>query len=262
MTSPFADQTAATGEVRSPKGEFLEGPGPQPPRLQIIHLLLWTAGTAVVLGAWRGQLNVPVDFGLIRVLVIIQFFTLAPLLGAGVASLGVWAYRASRGIPFPFQPGHWVLVTLGLETVLRAGAFTVWRGLFGESIFNSADIRFVVWAITRSSISLIGAGLFLTAAVRVRAGLPWKFFLGGQAAHASVNSLIWAVRAFIRSWWPQRALFAEGAVACVCIVLLFVAAAGDRRQRTHRDWMHWLGVITGLAAMLTHVAWIVIVQFL
>jgi hypothetical protein len=262
MSSPFADQTAATGEARLPKGEFPEGTLPRQPRLQIVHLLLWTAGTAVVLGAWRGQLNeVPADFVLIRVLSMIQFFAVAPLLGAGVASLGVWAYRALRGIPFPIHPGHWVLVTLGLETLLRAGTSTVWRGLFGESVYDSTEIRFVVWALIWSSISLIGAGLFLTAAVRIRAGLPWKVFLGGQAAHASIISLRWAVTAFIPSWWPQLALFAEGVVACVCIVLLFVAAAGDRRQRTQRDWMHWLGVITGLAAMLTHVAWIVIFQF-
>jgi hypothetical protein len=125
-----------------------------------------------------------------------------------------------------------VLVTLGLETLLRAGTSTVWRGLFGESIFDSAEIRFVVGPLTRSSISSIGAGLFLTAAVRVRAGLPWKVFLGGQAAHASATGLGWAVTAFIPSWWPQLA------------------------------WMHWLGVITVLAAIFMRIAWIVILQFI
>lgn len=263
MTSPFGDQTAATGEARLPQEDLPEGTWPRQPRLQIIHLLLWTAGTAVVLGAWRGPANeLPAELDLIRVLSMIQFFTVAPLLGAGVASLGVWAYRASRGIPFPFHPGHWVLVTLGLETLLRAGASMVWRGLFGGFLFDSGEIRFVVWALTWSSISLIGVGLFLTAAVRVRAGLSWKVFLGGQAAHASAISLRWAVTALLPTWWPPLASFAEGVVACVCIVLLFVAAVGDRRQRTHRDWMHWLGVITALVAMLTHVTWIVIVRFI
>ena len=105
MAAPAPDNSSLTTE-------------PRKERLQIVHMLVWTATTAVVLGLDRatsepsnGELGAwPLIFGL----------SYGPLVGAGVAAWLLMFWRIwTEGPRFPSQPGHWLLLLAGTSGVMQ-----------------------------------------------------------------------------------------------------------------------------------------------
>ena len=254
--------------MKQPMNERTENTLPPQPRLQIIHLLLWTAGTALVLATWRHGVDAYQEYpSAIRLLMLVQLVFHGPLEGAAVASLGVWAYRARKGIPFPVSPGEWTLVVYGVKAVAWAVMATLWRGLFGSLSLPHEGVSLTVWLVLLSCIHLLEAGLFLTATVHVRTAPAWRLFLAGQAVHAVVAGWRWAIFGLntqlyfpVLQFLEQAAALIANAIACICFVLLILAVVRDWRQRTPRGWMHWVGVVTALVSMVMGAAWIVVPQ--
>src|SRR6185437_4890762 len=81
-----------------------------PPRLSVRHLLLWIAACGVVMAAVR---HLSTDQpGVLGVLLASGY---AATCGAAWVGLGVWVVRAARGATWPVEPGHWLLVVLGVR---------------------------------------------------------------------------------------------------------------------------------------------------
>jgi hypothetical protein len=266
MSNPFAE---SSDEV--PESQSRENPMPPQPRLQIIHLMLWIAGTSILLGTWRNFSDeFPANSVAIRILMLSQLCVLCPLLGAAVASLGAWVHRAATGIPFPIHPGQWILVTVGVTALLQAGQWSLLRAVFDTRVFQAGESPFLFWMLSITAIALIEAAMYVIATVRVSAGRSWKLFLGTKAADALVTGLQQTVFFFssMSSWswiiydWLMPALgYATNIMTCVCFLLLMIAIVLDWRQQTARDWMHWLGVATVIGTTMMNTVWVVIATF-
>jgi hypothetical protein len=254
--------------VESPENEL-----PPQPRLQIIHLLLWTAGTAVVLATWREHFAGSDSRSAAQVLAMVGFLLQAPLAGAAVASLGVWAYRARKGRRFPVQPGEWMLVVHGVTALAWAVVLMLTRILFETPIrLDGATTLTFFWLLAASCVYLIcvfliEAGLYLTAAIRVRTAPAWRLFLACQGLRAFVNASRWASNGLDTAFdlpelilLERFAAMAANATVCVCLVMLIIAVVRDWRRRTPRGWMHWVGVVTALVTTLISIAWIVVLR--
>src|SRR5262245_57167573 len=111
-------------------GDLVRPPQPSVNRLTTGHLLLWMAGTAIALvvfpsGLFQIKSVATSRSALLRQLAMRDNFEKAitavvgPLFGTAVASLPLAGqHLLERRSGFPVQPGHWLLLLLGLLYLL------------------------------------------------------------------------------------------------------------------------------------------------
>ena len=151
----------------------VEESGRQRPRLGIVHLLLWTAATAVVLsvrGAWmRWETFPPDELLAARIGHVVTCIAYGAIL-AGIIVL-LWG-RFRGGIPFPDAPGHWLLLFLVAGVLLDAAAEGVSWYVVPPSgdILDNWTLRYhIQQAIVWSGVVVLSVGVL----VWMRAGLGW-----------------------------------------------------------------------------------------
>jgi hypothetical protein len=99
------------------------------PRLSIAHLLCWIAGSALGFEVYHRL--VPTTLNPRAALIVGVYISIMGIcLGTILTGVGIMAYRRWRGEgPYPFLPGHWLLM-LGLAAALFDGvAIGVFRYL-------------------------------------------------------------------------------------------------------------------------------------
>ncbi len=96
------------------------------PRLGIIHLMLWTAGTAIVLTIDRiAQDLVPEESSPLDSIRPWMSAAWAVVIGPAIATWAVLIRRRLRGIRFPTQPGEWLLLVSGASYVFSQLCTTI-----------------------------------------------------------------------------------------------------------------------------------------
>ncbi len=232
------------GRQEAPAHPAMSGEGVDRPRLGIIHLLVWTACTGVLLG-WTRLLQsvdaLPAPEGATHVV-----YAVMRSIGNGASwtALLVWIARRRRGIPFPVHPGERYLVALGITTTLEAsmGLFTVLSFLWDDTIGPWRLTQLMTYAVG----NLAAAIVWLQARRSVRSR-PWRFVF----LLVSISYAIWALPfccfSFGLFYAPpliySSALY--GPLLLVAAMLLGIAA-GDLRKGRRHPWTHWAGVFTGL----------------
>src|SRR5262245_3923261 len=242
-------------------------PGPVPSsaastmRLSIAHLLLWMAGTSLVVALFpKGWLAGPDEFGSRELFLqrVAQRQTLerlsvvagAPCYGAALASLLVAGVRLLWRRPgFPSLPGHWPLVNLGL-----------WVLIVGAIVSNIPDRSFSMYNLrvvgqNAGAPLVILLMLLLTVAVQavlsVRQPLRWRIALGCQLA-AAVLPLVGVL---LMNGLDRPLLVIAGKLIMLCwyIAALVSVLAGlwDFIRRERFDLFHWVGVVS-LLGILAH----------
>ncbi len=148
-------------------GENPFGP-PAPPPLRIAHLMLWTAGSAVILAMYRGifdEIEPSVPHA-IRLILTVSLLLGSMICGAAISSVAVFLYRRfTKGPPFPVQPGHWLLLILGVVELVTLPAWRLLRccrriglrvraalGLYSESSISG----FMCWTMFSVSVRMVG----------------------------------------------------------------------------------------------------------
>ena len=187
-------------------------PEREQPRVGIRHLLVWTACVAVYFCLTR-----PAHDAFQGPDAPFPLFWLLHGVGAGTALGGLllWAARRRQGLPFPSQPGEWILILHGLVTVVRiTGAVLL---AFVAPLATATNC----YAITLSLADWIAIALYLIAATRVKTR-RWRI---GLIALAVINLV---------GWNPFDALLSIAVLAAVVLP--------DVRQGVRWRWTHWLGV--------------------
>lgn len=187
-------------------------PEPDQPRLGIRHLFVWTACVAVyfsltrpVYDAFQGPDG---DFPLLWLLQGVGA-------GSALGGLLLWAARRPRGLPFPSQPGEWILILHGVVTAVRT------TGYLPFVLFDSQAIAGTCYAAAWHLAYTITIALYLIAATRVKTR-RWRV---GLIALAAINLVRWS---------PFDALLS--------IAVLLTVVFLDVRHDIHWRWTHWLGV--------------------
>jgi hypothetical protein len=272
--SPFDEPDAGRLDERSasaaaPSGWAPPSPGgnwPEPdgrPRLRLQHMFAYTAMAALLmaLGDPRMQLdvqspNMRFEFLPWQRAAMVGLWIVNTLLSAAVLTCLAYGFAwRRRGLPFWQHPGHWLLADLGVQAVAGVAmqlGFRVVRAAIGG--FDDADDAIAMPYIALSLVSVV-------------------FGLGLIGVRLALNIYV-AVQRSPESRW--RWVFILKAIATVAafigdiivVVLVLVAAHGDRTERTPRDAAHrcgvWLQVVMSSMMILTMMItwWIMLSQFL
>ncbi|HZN32334.1 MAG TPA: hypothetical protein VFB80_00895 [Pirellulaceae bacterium] len=229
-------------------------------RLSIAHLLLWMAGTALVVALFpKGWLAGPDEFGSREIFLqrIAQRQTLerlsvvavAPCYGAALASLLVAGVRLLWRRPgFPSLPGHWPLVNLGLW-VLIVGAIVGNVPDYSPTynlhvVVQDAGVPLVILLMLLLTVAVHGV-------VSVRQPLRWRIALGCQLAAAVLPVIGMVLMSGLNP--AQLAITARLILLCWYIAALVSVLAGlwDFICRERFDLFHWVGVVS-LLGILAH----------
>jgi hypothetical protein len=219
---------------------------PEPERLSIAHLLVWTALSAVLLGVDRATSQLPhvepSSFG--RLI----SFIYAPLFGAGVSALLLTAWRlATDGPRFPAQPGHWLLVISGVQSLLHLGTFliqAVVQAGFGWELLLAG--RFV---------EELTCGTLFVLAIRESHRL-WRItFVAGLIGYCL--GLLLTVGACFKLFHPEN-LHVEFVIHWIVLTVCAFAVADDWATHNSRDYLHW----TGLVVRFTYLSLVAAIPYL
>ena len=238
----------------------------RPPRLGIIHLLAWTATTAIALKinlaevalskAMFAQLGI--DRPEVSQLNLVRDYTCATIhcmiLGAGLVGAAVLVRAWYRGIAGKLQPGHWIVLIGVFGTVcsksLRLLGNLLRLRIWGvEPMEASLGMQTVMHLVTLIGLCLIlfWAALYLYVAWKKLDDARWKtfFVLAGVWPLIQMAILIIPLSLLGRHWFPY--------ILPRVVVLgipLAVASTLDLRAGCRRDWLHWLGVAMIAAGIL------------
>jgi hypothetical protein len=165
------------------------------------------------------------------------------LLMAMVSSLGVctsWAgllifiSRRWRGVPWPIEPGEWLLAVLGMNSIASFVVFRLPEGFFEAKLLVSIAVT---------------CTLFFMPILSRRLATRWKVFFGLAMITLPVfliqlilllRQLYLLLNVIEFTWWL------DAASLLIAIILVIVVSWMDRRDGRKHDWLHWIGIATYL----------------
>lgn len=221
--------------------------------------MLWMAGFGVMLtqtaSAFESEAGWP------RVFELTTKLSECAVFGAALASLPVAASRLLLRRPgFPgYDPGHWLLVTLGIGVLLWIGdsQLTLFAKQFGDHIPRM--IWF--WSATRGPISIALLLLLLIGSRRLAADeFLWRWALS-LAVYTELTTLLMLLAVItlygIWAYFPVREFYVYGMFTCwldaAAGLLVLVASIFDPKRR-NRDAFHWFGVASYATHMVVVIA--------
>ena len=267
MTDPFADHPHDSTPLQSP-GKSPFAPGSPfaahylPPRLGIIHLLAWTAATALLVIFWMATTEMIGDDGgdsiprAIRVAQQVVWSIQLTALAAGLVGTGILLLAKIRRLRGRFQPGHWLLL---ISTLIWAPSLLVPWALFlligtPDSVDTPSASSLVwisrTWNLVTTSTSF--AAYFFATFV-CKAGNRWRICFAVLAAFGLMQTFRYVGALFSVSlfWWTKPLQYRSLIVGAVLLMAVLI----DLRRGPRRDWLHWLGVAIIATGVLLSVAW-------
>ena len=202
----------------------------EPERLSITHLLIWTALSAVLLAIDRATSQLPhLETSAFGQMIA---FIYAPLFGAGVFALLLAAWRATNGGPrFPSQPGHWLLVISGIQSLLHLSI-----GL----IVAVAQLG-VSWELLQLGrlCEELACGTLLVLAIR-DSRRSWRVaFVCGLISYVFSLAGTALMQFGVFDFSPERE---EGYLHWLTLLVCLCAVFDDCLTRAPRDYLHWMGL--------------------
>lgn len=237
--NPFADLPyQPAGHEELVKAELVPedtaGPGE---RLSILHLMVWTGCTALILAFYRQSMNLPDSPTNPVWLRVVTALVGAPIQGACVASLLLVLWRKFKGgRPFPRQPGHWLLIIPGVVALFSWPWWLVivpflQRGVWVYLIFY------------RIPLLVLFCGLALFSIGRLRSEPRWR-------AMFTVWLLANLVAPLLGCIGPGMMVgrgIVEPLLGMVVGLGFLVPAMQDHSQGIRRDHFHYAGVACRVA---------------
>ena len=166
------------------------------------------------------------------------------LQGAAIASLAIFIYRRWRGIRFPTEAGHCLLLIFGLVVLYNLIARAILRASLEDDL-----VVYRVHAIVSLMFRLITALLYGLAAWKLPVSKNWKLMLAAMAVKDIAMTMMMAIIYFSFGSFFYGVYIALNLIQ---VIILSIVVSIDVRRRIHRDWLHWTGValLYGLAGMV------------
>jgi hypothetical protein len=238
-----------------------DAPSPEPhelPRLHIIHLLAWTAATALAFVPYRVQQEQLSQTSATAGSPANSSAATAMNAGSGVVN-GAYLFVAlavlwwrRRGYAVRLQPGHY----LAFEGTAQWAVLAVAWALFG-TVRDSKPAAYALVAIPVLLVGLIFWVWFLRLAFRRGESTLWRWAFGVIALGPVVQFGSIFVLTFVRATRGgtlfssvATSFFIFGGGAMLKSGLLAAAIVDDVRSRRDRHWSHWVGAGARLALTL------------
>lgn len=248
--------TAETAKVVAQSGRL--------PPLRLHHFFVWTAVSAALLAL---SSNTYAAVQVERWWMLIQLpDVLAAALAVTCCGLGLMWRR--RGLPFPSQPGHGLLIWYALSFTLSLVHGVLWLAIYrpggasnqwttspppgmdflewGQILTALASVAFLVWCAwwVRPArrwqivfvLNALAAGHYYIARF-----LPWDV-LNSVGELQLIGPTLYAGMWFILAHFPQS----------IPGIALIVAIVRDRRAGIPRHWSHWAGVAAWCANFIAY----------
>ena len=218
-------------------------PAIETPRLGIRHLMVLTACVAAYLGVFRAlgrafdsgtfSETMPTDEALVS-----TFYAIAG--GAALAGMFLFAARRVRGMTFPFHPGEFLSILLGIGVVwdlVRTVVFN-WVMLSGNE--RSFDLG-GVYTVMGIGALVIHVAWWIWALVRLKRR-RWRVFLVSMPV---CHILAWVSFFSFSVFWSNvtwaPVLSQLGGPILIC-VMLGIVVLRDHVRGLRYPWTHWFGV--------------------
>jgi hypothetical protein len=222
------------------------------PRLQVIHLMLWMAATAVAFLPYqlqrRAQSQISPGAEELTQSVSATAVGVASGMAAGAylfVSAALWYWRR-QGRAFRLQPGHWFAFEGVGEWAMAAGLWLILLNSEGSSY------GLLPWLmIPRLIVGLGFFACFLWLALRSQEPARWRWTFAATALTPVAAWFLTMVAAFTGLLRGRMTAFMipNVAAAGLLALILVMAMAGDARNKTDRHWSHWLSIAMRLAAL-------------
>jgi hypothetical protein len=235
--NPFDEPATETDEL--PRMEAIADAPAALPRLSIIHLLMWTAATAVAFlpyqlwASLQAKRDSSSEYYLSTVSTIAN--SVHGIATGGhlfvVAALLFWKGRGWASTPL--QPGHWLAIrgATGIVVTLMAGVALY---AFGQPTTAATRLLAVPYFLVYICFFLV----FLWLAIRRNDPARWRITFLVMAIAPLVGWIPTALWAYILS--PTAYLSGPGIAAAVQALVLLTTLGGDLASRTERHWTHWI----------------------
>ena len=198
--------------------------------------MLWTATTALVLGVGQWDIHtagLPASLlESMRLKLLIGSLAFGPLNGLAIAAVLIFLWRRFwTRIPFPSEPGHWLLVIVGTEQTIRL-CYHVLYLLF----IRGNESAIPAWAslFTRIAITLFVVLLSVLGASSQHRGRCWNACIAALALHAAIT----IIHSAVSNWIPAARPSLGGAgwsYASRCAYSLHIAWIIGSGCRFHRS---------------------------
>jgi len=183
-------------------------------------------------------------------------------LGTALASLAIYSYRRARKVGgFPVQPGHWLLLALGLGTLAALASNRLVAML---SVWFQADgiHGYYVWALVVQR-GLPAFAITVVVAFAIMASHQehrlWMLALSA-AAFESISMLLgcaamtslYGLNSFLG--YPDPGLYViYNRWLMAAVASLIATASVTRPARQRGDYLHWAGVISWLTIAVSQI---------
>jgi hypothetical protein len=233
------------------------------PRLSILHLLVWTALVAVAMGVdtFATRLYSPADPVAAREWMqrtvapdqMVARSVRAMLTGAGLGGLLMYFARRRRGIPFPVEPGEWLLVVLGVDGFAQLCSVAARPLISGSSSYLGVYFALL---IVESLVPVVG---YLLPVWFGKLRGPWRRFFRAAVILAGIWLMMMIAFALTQlgfAYWAVGGLrWIYLAMLILCAVFFGVAALNDFRKPAQRGWVHWAGIVTYVSTFAFQIGW-------
>ena len=210
------------------------------PPLHLIHLLAWTAATALAFGLHRFQIKalarlVP-DFD------APEPSMLAAALGAtyGVAQgcclfvAGAVIVWRSRGCAARLAPAHYLSFEVAARWAGQGLAGIRWAWDSGDGLYRSALV------LSGLLVTVVFLVWFISLALRREESIWWRLVLAIVALAPASSWLLLRSQAFTGARGIQAHLLTQMTGTLALCLALAVAMTGDVRAGRVRHWSHWV----------------------
>jgi hypothetical protein len=220
------------------------------PQFGILHLLIWTTVTAILLKILMtltakylhdlptAQLRISQAIQIVHVIVIASV----------LVATGVLLRHRCYAMPKRLQPGHWLVLLAFLDFIGEVIAPLLLLLLF--TISGTGRGTSVIVSASTAAVSTLVAAVHVWAFLQLRDARWWKTLIGAKTLGPLTTAALSAVSlvtVLLPIWSPSLSLgmwvlYCPSIWSIVVFVILIIAAAHDLLRRTPRDWVHWLGV--------------------
>jgi hypothetical protein len=204
------------------------------PRWRLHHFFALTAVAAILLAIhgpqpdyWAGTDVKPPKLMLMLMTAWTVVYVLLISVAVTAVAYGVIWHR--KGLLFFDQPGHWLLVEIGIIGLFGLVPAVVYRWLIADMDITNDD--FAMAAMLFTGFYSLFVAIIIPIALNIYIGLK------------KCREARWSVVFYIKA--PANLLFGLGSVAV--IIALLIVANRDRRENVRRDSSHWCGVWLQLA---------------
>jgi hypothetical protein len=231
------------------------------PRLQVIHLMLWMAATAIAFLPYQMQrlAQVRLSPGAEVLSPSVSATAMGTMRGLAAGSYlfvtaALWYWKL-RGYMFRLQPGHWFAFEGVGQWIMATGTWLLLIASEGPP-FGA----FPLFMFPRLIVGFVFFFLFMRLALRSQEPPRWRWTYAAIALSPIATWLLTMAAMFTIGMRGQVGAFMiPNAAAAVSMTLFFlVAITGDWRSHAQRHWSHWLGagmrlvVLAASAVMYTY----------